>query len=108
MPQSFQLNPDVEIPKDLPTGWITSLIKVGTQVGPTTGSVAKLASPLAPSNQAEEERWQVLVVTASVRRLNLEANRVTLKDMLLPQSEEWPSRILKWWWFSQDPLEVGR
>ena len=48
---------DVEIPKDLPTSWATSPIEVETQVVPTTRLVVKLASPLTPSNQAEEERW---------------------------------------------------
>ena len=72
--------PEVEAPKDLLIGWATSPIKVGTQVLPTTGSVVKLTSPLTPSNQAEGERWYMLVVTALVRRLNLEATGVILGD----------------------------
>ena len=50
------------------------------QIVPTTGLVVKVTGPLIPSNQAEEGRWYVLVVTALVRRLNLEATRVILRN----------------------------
>ena len=73
---------DTRIPKDLLTNWATSPAKVETWVVPTTGSVVKLASPLTLSDQAEEERWCVLTVTASMGRLNLEATRVTPGDMV--------------------------
>ena len=76
----FLTEPDVEIPKDLLTSQATSLIKVETQVVPTTGLVVELAGPLTSSNQAKGERWCMLVVTASMRRLNLEATRVTFRD----------------------------
>ena len=72
--------PKVEVPKDLPTGQATSPFKAVTQIVPTTGSVVKLTSPIVLSDQAEEERWYMLVVTASVRRLNLEATGVILRD----------------------------
>ena len=42
--------------------------------------MAKLARPLAPSNQAEEERQCMLIVTASMGRLNLEVTVVNLRD----------------------------
>ena len=74
--------PEVEAPKDLLIGQATSTIKVGTQVLPTTGLVVELAGLLTPSNQAEGERWYMLVVTALVRRLNLEATGVILGDMV--------------------------
>ena len=73
---------DVEIQKDLLTSWAISPIEVETQVIPTTGSVVKLAGPLAPSDQAEEERRCMLIVTASMGRPNLEATRVSLRDMV--------------------------
>ena len=73
---------DVEIQKDLPTGQAISPIKVETQVVPTTRSVVELASPLIPSDQAEEERRCMLIITASMGRLNLEATRLTLRDMV--------------------------
>ena len=73
---------DVKIQKDLPTNWAISPIKVETQVVPTTRLVVKLAGPLAPSDQADEERRCVLIVTASMGRLNLEATGVTLRDMV--------------------------
>ena len=47
---------------------------------PTTASVVELTSPIILPDQTEEERWYVLVVTASVRRLNLESTRVVLRD----------------------------
>ena len=49
-----------------------------TELVPTTAPVVELTSPIVPSDQTEEERWYMLVVTASVRRLNLEATRVVL------------------------------
>ena len=73
--------PEVEVPKDLLTSQATSPIEVVTQVVPTTGLVVKLAGPLIPSDQAEGERQYVLVVSASVRRLNLEATTVIHGDM---------------------------
>ena len=72
--------PEVEVPKGLPTCKATSPIRVTAQIAPTTGPVVELTGPLIQSNQAEEERWYVLVVTALVRRLNLEATRVILRD----------------------------
>ena len=48
--------------------------------------MVELASPLTPSDQAEEERQRVLTVTASMGRLNLEATGVTPRDTVLPQS----------------------
>ena len=40
----------------------------------------ELAGPLALSDQAEGERWYMLVVTALMRRLNLEATGIILRD----------------------------
>ena len=68
--------------EDWPTGQDASLIKAIAQLVPTTASLVKLASPIILSNQTEEERQYVLVVTALVRRLNLEATGVVLGDMV--------------------------
>ena len=57
---------DMEIQKNLLTGWAISPIKVETQVVLTTRSVVKLAGPLAPFDQSDEERRCVLIVTASI------------------------------------------
>ena len=73
---------DAETPKDLLTSWATNPTKVETQVVPITRSVVELAGPLTPSNQAEEERWCVLIVTSSIGRMNLEATRVSPRDMV--------------------------
>ena len=63
---------DMGTQRDLLTGWDISPIEVETQLVPTTGLVVELADPLTPSNQAKEERWCMLIVTASIGRLNLE------------------------------------
>ena len=76
--QGLSTEPEVEVPKNLPTGHL----EVVTQIVPTTKLVVKLISPLIPSDQAEEERQYILVVTASVRRLNLEATGAILGDMV--------------------------
>ena len=78
----LSIESDMEIQKDLPTGWAISPIKVETQVVPTTGSVVELAGPLATSDQAEEERRCMLIMTASMGRLNLEATGDTFRDMV--------------------------
>ena len=53
-----------------------------TQVVPTTRLVVQPAVPLTPSDQAEREKQNMLVVTALVRKLNLEATRIILGDMV--------------------------
>ena len=74
--------PEREAPKDWPTGQAINPIETVASVVPTVVSVVELTSPIVPSDQTKEERWYVLVVTASVRRLNLEATGVILGDMV--------------------------
>ena len=64
--------------KDWLTGQGTSFIKAIIQLVPPKALVVKLTSPISSSDQTEEERQYMLVVTALVRRLNLEATRVIL------------------------------
>ena len=64
--------------KDWLTGQDASPIEAVTQLAPPTASVVELTSPIPPSDQTEEERWYMLVVTALVRRLNLEVTRVVI------------------------------
>ena len=71
---------DMETPKGPPTSYATSPTEVESKVVPTTRLVVKLTTPLTLSDQAEEERWCVLTVTASMGRLNLEATGVTPRD----------------------------
>ena len=66
--------------KDWLTGQDTSPIEAITQLVPTTALVVEITSPIILSDQTEEERWYILVVTALVRRLNLEMTRVILRD----------------------------
>ena len=51
-----------------------------TQTASITMSGVELTSPITSPNQAEEENWYVLVVTASIRQLNLETTSVVLGE----------------------------
>ena len=84
--------PEVEIPKGMPTSQATSPIRSVAQIVPTTGSMVKLTGPLIPSDQTEDERWYVLIVTALVRRLNLETNRVILGETVTTWAGEVASK----------------
>ena len=66
--------------EDWPTAQDASPIEAITQPVSTTALVVKLTSPIIPPDQTEEERQYVLVVTALVRRWNLETTRVILRD----------------------------
>ena len=61
-------------------GQDASPIEATTQTASATTLVVKLISPNIPPNQTEEENWYILVVTTSVRRLNLEMTGVVLRD----------------------------
>ena len=91
--------------EDWATGQDTSPIEATTQPASATPSVVELTSPIIPPDWMEEERWYMLVVTTSMRSLNLETTRVILGTWWLPQPEEWPSRIPIWQQFSPDPFE---
>ena len=62
--------------EDWLTGQDASPIEAATQPASPTASVVKLTSPIAPPKWTEEERWYVLVVTASVGSLNLETTGI--------------------------------
>ena len=57
-----------------------SPIEAATQIASATISVVELTSPIILPDQTEEEKWYVLVVTASVMSLNLETTSVILRD----------------------------
>ena len=63
-------------------GKIPALLRQPTQTVSATVSGVKLTSPIAPPDWAEEEKWYVLVVTTSIRSLNLEMTGVILGDMV--------------------------
>ena len=103
-------------PKGMPTSQATSPIRALAQIVPTTGSVVKLTGPLIPSDQMEDKRQYILIVTALVRRLNLETTGVILRETVTTLVGEWPLRTPKWlqffldstgqrgWWDTQAPL----
>ena len=66
--------------EDWPIGQDASLIEATTQIASATTSGVKLTSPIAPPNWTEEEKKYVLVVTTTVRSLNLEMTSVILGD----------------------------
>ena len=66
--------------EDQPTGQDASPIEATTQPASAATLVVKLTSPIIPPDWTEEERWYMLVVTASVRSLNLVTTRVILRD----------------------------
>ena len=72
--------PEVEVPKGLPTGQATSPIRAVAQIVPTTGLVVKLTGPLILSDQTKDKRQYVIIITASVRRLNLETTGVIPRE----------------------------
>ena len=45
-------------------------------------SRVELTRPIAPPDRMEEENWYVLVMTASIRQLNLEITSVDLGEMV--------------------------
>ena len=51
-----------------------------TQTASPTMSGVKLTRPMAPPDRMEEENWYVLVVTTSIRQLNLETTGVVLRE----------------------------
>ena len=63
-----------------PIGQDTGLVEAMAQHVSATASVIELASPIVPPDQTEEERQYMLVVTALVRRLNLETTGAILRD----------------------------
>ena len=66
--------------------WLTDqdvgFIGAMTWIVPTMASAVKLTSPITPSDQTEEEKQYMLVMTALVRRLNLKTTGVVLRDMV--------------------------
>ena len=66
--------------EDRPIGQDASLIEVATQTASATVSGVKLTSPITPPSQMEKEKQYVLVVTTSIRSLNLEMTGVVLRD----------------------------
>ena len=68
--------------EDQPIGQDASPIEAATQTATITASVVKLASPIIPPNQTEEEKWYVLVVTTLMRIFNLDTTGVILRNMV--------------------------
>ena len=66
--------------EDWLSGQDASPIEATTQPASATTLVVELTRPIIPLNWMEEERQYMLVVTASVRSLNLEITRVILGD----------------------------
>ena len=61
----------------------SSFIEVATPAASSTVSEVNMTSPITPPNQTKEERQYVLVVTALIRRLNLETTGIILGDTVI-------------------------
>ena len=53
-----------------------------TQTASPTMPRVELTRPIAPPDRTEEENWYVLVVTASIRQLNLETTCVDVGELV--------------------------
>ena len=89
---------------DRPIGQDASLMEAATQTASTTMSWGKLTSPITPLEQREVENWYVLVMTASIRQLNLETTGVIFGKWWLPHAEVL-SRTPVWWPSFQDQFQ---
>ena len=84
--------PEVETSQGMLTSQATSPTRTVAQIAPTTGSMVKQTGPLIPSHQTEDKRWYVLIVTASVRRLNLGVTWVILRETMTALAGEVASK----------------
>ena len=60
-----------------------SFIGAATPAASSTMLGVNMTRPVTPPNQMEQDRWYALVVTASIRRLNLEMTGVILGDTVI-------------------------
>ena len=67
---------------DQPVEQNASFMEATTQTDSPTMSRVELTRPIAPQDRTEEENWYVLVMTASIRQLNLETTSVVLREMV--------------------------
>ena len=67
---------------DRPVEQNTSFTEATTQTASPTMSRAALTRPIAPPDRRKEENWYVLVITASIRQLNLETTSVDLGELV--------------------------
>ena len=77
--------PEVETSQGTSTSQDTRMV---AQIAPTTGSVVELTGPLVLSDQTKDERQYVLIITALVRRLNLEMTGVILRETMTASAGE--------------------
>ena len=68
--------------EDWPIRQDARLIEAATQTASASMSGVRFTSPITPPNLAEEEKWYVLAVTASIRRLTLEMTSIILEGMV--------------------------
>ena len=58
----------------------TTFMEATTQIASPTMSNVELTRPITPLDRMEEENWYVLVITASIHKLNLETANVDLRE----------------------------
>ena len=67
---------------DQPVEQDTSFMEATTQTASPAMSGVELTRPITPLDRMEEENWYVLVITTSIRQLNLETANVDLGEMV--------------------------
>ena len=67
---------------DQPDEQNTSFMEATTQTTSTAMSGVELTRPTTPPDRTEEENQYILVVTASIRQLNLETASVDLRELV--------------------------
>ena len=58
----------------------TSFMEATTQTASQAMSSVELPGPITPPDRTEEENWYILVITTSIRQLNLETANVDLEE----------------------------
>ena len=65
---------------NLPVGQDTSFMEATTHTASPAMSHVERTGPITPPDRMEEENWYVLVITASIWKLNLETANIDLRE----------------------------
>ena len=90
---------------DQPVEQNASFMEATTQTASPTMSRVELTRPITPPDRTEEENQYVLVMTTSIRLLNLETTGVVFEETVTICPEEVLTRTLVWQLSSQDQQE---
>ena len=83
----------------------TSFMEATTQTISPAMSWVELTRPITPLDRMEEENQYILVITTSIRQVNLETTGIDLRESVTALPGRVLSRTLAWWLSSQDQQE---